>query len=649
MADKLFAMSHGPVTRQDLRDELHSFAASALKQSLPDIANVVRQEVQQELRALLLDTPSNVQQNLQQQHQGIQAHHWQRPLLQQARPESRKVVCLDKGATLRDPEDLTKDGDVFEENVELRPMAMDVLTMEEQEKAAEMVSWNSQSSTVASGDSDVSALSAYCKRRASSFNQKYSSNKQILLCSPYNGPCHHRMAETRGEIRLPRTESNAAPETRIGKIVSSVTFNYISGFVVLANAISIGMQTDMMAKNVTTHVPEKFEILESIFCAVFTTELMLRIYVYGSMYFRRADRMWNVFDATLVLLQLGEQILGFFANVGVNKLMRILQILRLVRIVRMVRMLHLISELRALMASLAGSLRSLCWTVLLLMLIMYGTGVCLTQVVSDQRAARGVEFQDELIGSLGVTMLTLYQAITGGVSWKEIIDMPDVGGLSTMMVSLYVAFVVFALMHIVTVVFLESALANAKRDEDQFLTTISLKIFEQADKKASGIVTWKEFEECLAYDEVRMYFDAFGFDVEEAKKLFMLLDKERSGEVSLDDFILGSVRLRGPARAVDVAVIGRNWSDHAEMLYRRMDLLEQQQVETLSCRMRLDLLEREMADDGGCSDTEVHKPHEDGLLVDASEPHPLPPVIGSDVSFGPLPLPDTGMGTASSF
>jgi len=261
----------------------------------------------------------------------------------------------------------------------------------------------------------------------------------------------------------------------------------------------------------------------------------------------------------------------------------------------------------------------------------------------------------------------LYQAITGGVSWKEIVDMPDVEGFSTMVVILYVAFVLFAIMNIVTGLFLASALASAKRDNNQFLTRVALKIFQQADKKATGIVTWKEFEECLAYDEVRMHFDALGLDVEEAKKLFMLLDKERSGQISFDDFILGSVRLHGPARALDLAVIGdafRNWSDHAEILSHRIDLLEQRHIETLSSRMDFDLLELEkagvsvkeanpinaysladtladtLAESGEGSDSDVHKTHADGLLEDASVPCPLPPVFGSDVNFGPLTLPE---------
>jgi len=84
--------------------------------------------------------------------------------------------------------------------------------------------------------------------------------------------------------------------------VNTATFNYISGFFVLANAISIGIQTDMMAKDVATYVPRDFEILEKLLCVFFTTELGLRIYVYGSMYFRTADWMCNVFDATLVFL-----------------------------------------------------------------------------------------------------------------------------------------------------------------------------------------------------------------------------------------------------------------------------------------------------------------------------------------------------------
>jgi len=207
MADKLLTMGYGPVTRQDLRDELRSFAASSLKQSLPDIATVVRQEVRQELRALLLEQPSNGQQKLQQQHQGKQAHQWQQqqPLLQQTRPESRKALCLDKDAPFGDPTDLAKDGNDLKENEELRPVAIDALvparaSLEEQEKAAGMVSCNSQSSTVASGGSNVSALSAYWGRLESSwFRRKYSSSKTTLLRSPYNGPGHHWWGHLEGD------------------------------------------------------------------------------------------------------------------------------------------------------------------------------------------------------------------------------------------------------------------------------------------------------------------------------------------------------------------------------------------------------------------------------------------------------------------
>jgi len=147
MADKLLTMAYGPVTRQDLRGELHSFAASSLKQSLLDIATVVRQEVRQELRALLLEKPSNLYQELQQQHQGKQARQWQQTLLvQQAQPEPMAVACLDNDAALRVPKDSTKDGDDVEENVELRPVAMAALvcarvSVEEQENPAGMVRW----------------------------------------------------------------------------------------------------------------------------------------------------------------------------------------------------------------------------------------------------------------------------------------------------------------------------------------------------------------------------------------------------------------------------------------------------------------------------------------------------------------------------
>jgi len=385
----------------------------------------------------------------------------------------------------------------------------------------------------------------------------------------------HRVASAKrsrqGALRMPAPEGST-----LARLVNSAYFDYCTGLLILLNAASIGVQADYMARNVTSEVPATFRGLELSFCAAFTVELLLRIYVYKKHFFSNPDWVWNIFDCLLVLLQLVEEFMSFFAlhqttssgKVATDlSIMRILRILRLIRIIRLVRILRLIGELRTIVASIAGSLRSLCWTVLLLMMLMYLVGVYLTQLTSDHRVS--LEDPDapaqqdgtyRFFGSLGSAMLALYQVITGGLNWHLLADplMNEISPWLVILLGLYIAFSLFALMNVVTGVFVESALATAKNDRDRFLLEFVRKLFMEVDKDASGSITWEEFSSCLASKEMQLYFEAFDLDIQEAKSLFILLDLDESGEVEFEEFVNGCFRLRGPAKALDLAMLVTN-------------------------------------------------------------------------------------------
>merc|ERR1711937_269472 len=105
-----------------------------------------------------------------------------------------------------------------------------------------------------------------------------------------------------------------------------------------------------------------------------------------------------------------------------------LRTLRLVRILRVVRVLHLISELRTIISSITGSFKSLGWTVVLLTLIIYIVGVYFTQSIADH-VLEMVEAEQTLderetnlqyfFGSLGRSLLSLWQAMSGGADWDQ--------------------------------------------------------------------------------------------------------------------------------------------------------------------------------------------------------------------------------------
>merc|ERR1712190_567509 len=149
--------------------------------------------------------------------------------------------------------------------------------------------------------------------------------------------------------------------------------------------------------------------------------------------------------------------------------MRIIRMLRIVRIMRLVRILRFVQELRTMVLSIAGSMRSLLWTLMLLLLMMYVLSVFLTQMIV-QRGEDDPSILDmngslyQYFNSVPRSVLSLYQSMTGGTDWNEVLEPLEthISPWLSILFSIYIAFAVLAMMNVVTGVFVESALLTAK-------------------------------------------------------------------------------------------------------------------------------------------------------------------------------------------
>jgi len=369
-------------------------------------------------------------------------------------------------------------------------------------------------------------------------------------------------------------------QERMEALLYSSLFDSISASLVVLNSIFIGLQTDHMARHVISETPQVFRIVDTVFCVLFTLELLLRLTVTRLSFFYGSGWKWNIFDLGLVSTQLLDEILSYAsqgqesAMGGYNfSFMRVLRILRLIRIMRIIRILRLIGELRAIVSSIMGSLKSLMWTVALLFLLVYVFGVYFTQLILDHRLelrseilAQGLsadekspnsEALEHLFGSLGASVLSLYQAITGGIDWADI-SAPLIDQISIfvgMIMAFYVAFGVLALLNVVTGVFVESALKSAKDDRDEYMMNHVRDLFKQADPDGTQVMDLEAFQAQLDHEPMQEFFKAIDVDISEAESVFRLLDSDDSGEIEMEEFLNGCLHLRGPAKAIELSVL----------------------------------------------------------------------------------------------
>mmetsp|Transcript_29461 Transcript_29461/g.84318 ORF Transcript_29461/g.84318 Transcript_29461/m.84318 type:complete len:687 (-) Transcript_29461:36-2096(-) len=356
------------------------------------------------------------------------------------------------------------------------------------------------------------------------------------------------------------------------KAISSSKFEAVTSFLILSNAIFIGVEVQYMATKKLQRPPVPFEVASLVYTALFTVELLVRFLAGPVLFVCSPQKAWNMLDTFIVLISLME--LGISAKQGANNpgaqqltYMRIIRMARTVRIFRIMRVLKEFSSLRILVYCVLSTLRSLVWTLLLLASIMYIFGIMFTQAASDYVLQHADE-TDQLVlrywSSLWRSAYTLFKAVTGGVSWQDVsTPLGKVHPLMEGVFLIYISFTYFAVLNVVTGVFCQSAIESANHDKDMVVQAQLAnkqkykeqleELFKSMDPDQTGLVTFNMFEEALSHEEkeLQAYLDSMGITPDDAWALFRLMDLDESQDIDMEEFIAACLRLRGNARAVD--------------------------------------------------------------------------------------------------
>jgi hypothetical protein len=80
-------------------------------------------------------------------------------------------------------------------------------------------------------------------------------------------------------------------------------------------------------------------------------------------------------------------------------------------------------------------------------------------------------------------------------------------------------------------------------------------LFIEANGSEEGSLSWEQFQERLNSVQMQEYFKSLDVDPSEAHGIFRLLDLDNSGGLEMEEFVSGCIRLRGEAKALDLAVL----------------------------------------------------------------------------------------------
>ena len=173
--------------------------------------------------------------------------------------------------------------------------------------------------------------------------------------------------------------------SHLASLVESRAFSLAITVVIVANAISLGLETSTRA---TAAFGPWLRAIDVAALWIFTLELALKLVAWRSRFFRSG---WNLFDFAIVAI-------AWLPAAGP------LAVLRALRIMRVLRLISVVPQMRAVVGALLQALPGMGSIVAVLTLVFYVAAVMATGLF-------GAEFP-AWFGSIGASMYSLFQIMT---------------------------------------------------------------------------------------------------------------------------------------------------------------------------------------------------------------------------------------------
>jgi len=373
-------------------------------------------------------------------------------------------------------------------------------------------------------------------------------------------------------------QKSAAPRQncrwRLSHMVSSQWFESACGAAIFGNSVLIAYEADYAALHIGNSAERLpiMDCLEAAFTIFYTVELILRWMAHGCALLNQNERLWTMFDTSLVLGAIYHQAAYFTSqNSSSNHIfLRMLRVVKMLKVLRMVRIMRMFKELRLIVASIKGSMKSMLWAIILISIITFIAGVAFLQAATEYLQDHLGNIPEEQAitiqsnwGRLSTAMLTLYMASTGGDSWKGMANsLIPVGYSYYTLFLFYISFFLLVVMNTLTSLFLEATIQNADKDKDTVVReTIRKKkeymkraaeLFEILDADGSGEITEEEFEMHAKDPEMVAFASSLDVDVTDIAQFYDVLSCQGKFKVDCETFVVGCMASKGSARSLDM-------------------------------------------------------------------------------------------------
>lgn len=371
-------------------------------------------------------------------------------------------------------------------------------------------------------------------------------------------------------------EEGFAPRNALERFVLSSHYDVVTAIFIMGYLVWVAVETDASARY-WTREPFGATRIEETMCAVFIADITLRIYSHGFLYFQFC---WNWVDLVLVFIQV--QSIVFPHSVA-----RSLLIFRVVRVWRVIKTFRMFEQLRASVISIIEAIGEVMWLMVFLVLVVLSFSIVITQSVTEFKLSlegeekegnEDLEMMEERFGTLPRSMLLMYMTISEGIHWGEASEplARYCSPVFDIVFSMYMTFVLFAVMNVVTASFIQTADKVSLQEKNRHLSEALFDSFRESDGTPMAGIDREKFDSAMDTPLMKHFLDRLEIDEETAREhnLFSIVDVNQDQSVDADELVKICVRLTGGAKSFDVARLQRELSIDTQLQDKHNDAVE---------------------------------------------------------------------------
>jgi len=192
--------------------------------------------------------------------------------------------------------------------------------------------------------------------------------------------------------------------------------------------------------------------------------------------------------------------------------------------------------------------------------------------------------------SVPQSMMTLFWSVTGGADWEPLAaPIRDADSFFFVVFFFYIAFAAFAVLNVLTGMFVDTAMQVAQQDEnsvvDELINRPEVKHFRERVHEQvvpKGFISKEFIDHCGETDTVAVNFQkALEIEHADCVRILGMMDADKTGIVNLEEFIKGCCHAKGSISGLDMVLLMNETKHVNKQLLMAMDFLEERFNEML--------------------------------------------------------------------